>query len=156
MTEMDRPGVPVLPPVIYIVALAVGWFIGRESPFRLPAGTEHTFGVVGWILIAASVLLGGSAVALFRRAGTSPNPMRPSTAVVSHGPFRFTRNPMYVAFIGICVGISWITNNLWIAILMGPAAVLTRRLIIDREESYLARKFGEEYRAYTSRVRRWL
>lgn len=89
------------------------------------------------------------------QAGTTPNPTQPSTALVTHGPFQFTRNPMYLAWELICVGVGLVANSLWPIVMAVPAGMVTRRLVIDKEEGYLAAKFGVAYRDYKARVRRW-
>jgi len=92
---------------------------------------------------------------LMSRAGTTPNPTRPTTALLTDGPFRFTRNPMYLAWELIVIGVGLAANAPWVILMAIPAALLTRRLVIDKEERYLATKFGTEYLDYKARVRRW-
>jgi len=95
-------------------------------------------------------------VFLFRRAGTTPNPTKPTTALVLRGPYRFTRNPMYLGFAALYLGVTLLVNSLW-PLLLFPAVVgLVQGRVIAREEAYLEAKFGNEYRAYKMRVRRWL
>jgi protein-S-isoprenylcysteine O-methyltransferase Ste14 len=89
------------------------------------------------------------------RAGTTPNPTRPTTWLIILGPFQLTRNPMYLAWELICVGVGLTANALWPIVMAVPAALVTRRLVIDKEERYLERKFGPEYQQYKARVRRW-
>jgi len=102
------------------------------------------------------VLLAASAVVLFRRAGTTPNPTRPTTALVLHGPYRFTRNPMYVSLVLLYVAVTLFVNSWWPVVLLPLVLVATDRLVIAPEERYLAAAFTAEYGAYRSRVRRWL
>ena len=106
-------------------------------------------------------LLGGFVVGLlgFRemsRAGTNVDPYRPATTVVTGGPYRFTRNPMYVGFTLMYVGISAWTNALLPILLLPAVQQLMRRGVIEREERYLERKFGDDYLRYKARVRRWI
>jgi protein-S-isoprenylcysteine O-methyltransferase Ste14 len=82
--------------------------------------------------------------------------MRPTTAIVFTGPYRFTRNPMYLGLALLQAGLAMVTNSLWPLLTLAPVIVAVRRLVIDREERYLEAKFGEEYRAYKARVRRWV
>jgi protein-S-isoprenylcysteine O-methyltransferase Ste14 len=91
-----------------------------------------------------------------RRAGTNVRPDRPTLVIVSDGPFRFTRNPLYLAAIGIYVSITLLVDALWPLVLLGPMLVLLVKGVVVREEQYLAAKFGDEYRNYKTRVRRWL
>jgi protein-S-isoprenylcysteine O-methyltransferase Ste14 len=96
------------------------------------------------------------AVLAFRRAGTHPQPWRPATALVVTGPYRFSRNPMYVGATLFYIGISFWVNSLWPLLLLPVVLVIMSRGVIAREEAYLERLFGDEYRSYRSRVRRWL
>jgi len=82
--------------------------------------------------------------------------MEPTTAIVVHGPYRFTRNPMYVSLVGLYAGVTLFVNSAWPLILLPAVVLLVRRQVIAREEAYLEAKFGEEYRAYKARVRRWI
>jgi protein-S-isoprenylcysteine O-methyltransferase Ste14 len=93
---------------------------------------------------------------LFLRARTSPLPMRPATSLVRSGPYRWTRNPMYLGMLLLYLGVALLFDVTW-ALLLAPAVVfLVGRLVIRREEKYLEATFGEEYRRYTGEVRRWL
>ena len=150
----DNPGVITPPPFIYAGALAAGLLANRRFRLRfLPRPLARTLGPL--------LILGGFAVGLLgfrelRRVGTNVDPYRPATAVVTGGPYRFTRNPMYVGFTLMYAGISAWTNAL-LPILMLPAVQqLMRRGVIEREERYLERKFGDEYLQYKGRVRRWI
>jgi len=112
--------------------------------------------LLGWLLAGAGVALAASAIVLFRRAGTSPVPIQPTTALVAQGPYRFTRNPMYVGLAALYAGIALLVNSLWPLVLLPVVLVVIRWWVIAREEAYLERKFGDAYRAYTRRERRWL
>jgi len=112
--------------------------------------------LLGWLLAGAGVALAASAIVLFRRAGTSPVPIQPTTALVAQGPYRFTRNPMYVGLAALYAGIALLVNSLWPLVLLPVVLIAIRWWVIAREEAYLERKFGDAYRAYTRRVRRWL
>ncbi len=90
------------------------------------------------------------------RAGTSPDPSKPTTKIVIDGPFRFSRNPIYLSFTVIYVGITFSTNAVWPLLLLPLAILVVRRGVIDREERYLEEKFGQEYMQYRARVRRWV
>jgi protein-S-isoprenylcysteine O-methyltransferase Ste14 len=126
-----------------------------ERVWRLELPTGRWGAVVGSGLIAAAVVLFAAAVAQFRRAKTSPKPHKPTTAVVTSGPYRVTRNPIYVAFTMVQVGIALWTRNAWTLALLVPVLVVMHYGVIVREERYLERKFGEEYVRYRGRVRRW-
>lgn len=91
-----------------------------------------------------------------RRAGTSASPYRPSAALTTTGPFRFSRNPIYLAMTGLYLGVSLLVNSVWPLLLLAPLLLVMHRGVILREERYLSAKFGEVYAAYKSGVRRWL
>ena len=147
--------VRIFPPAIHLAAIAIGFFLQWIVPLRIGAKGRPLELAAGWTLLAVAVALMSWAGIAMLRAGTTPNPTRPTTALVTHGPFRFTRNPMYLAWELVCVGIGLAANALWLIVMALPAARLTRRLIIDKEERYLEAKFGAEYLDYKARVRRW-
>ena len=152
----DTSGVRVLPPLIYAGLFLAGYAGHRFLPLRLWGDPPAVARLVGWGLVLAGVLLAASAVMLFRRAGTPPNPTRPTTALVLHGPYRFTRNPMYVG-LGLCyLGTALLVNSIWPLILLPGLIALVQRWVIAPEEAYLERKFGAEYRSYRTQARRWL
>lgn len=155
--ESDSSGVRIFPPFIFAGAFAFGYTAHRFVPVHLWPDTPPPIArAVAWGLLAAWVGLGGSAVFLFRRAGTTPNPTKPTTAIVVHGPYRFTRNPMYLGLVALYVSLTLFVNALWPLVLLPVVVALVQRQVIAREEAYLDAKFGDDYRAYKSRVRRWL
>jgi protein-S-isoprenylcysteine O-methyltransferase Ste14 len=150
----DVPGVLVFPPLLFGVALALGLLLHLIYPVNLlPVLLAR---VLGTLILIASVWLALSAEAAMKRAGTNVRPDRPTLALVTDGPFRFTRNPLYLAAIGIYVGIALLVDTLWPLVLLIPLLVVLAKGVIGREERYLEAKFGETYRNYKSRVRRWL
>lgn len=155
-TSEDSSGVRFPPPVIYAGLFAVGYAVHRAFPVALFPPPAAAAQAAGWCLVASAVILLGSSVFLFRRAGTSPIPIKPTTALVVHGPYRFTRNPMYVGLAALYLGLTLLVNSLWPLALFPAVIVLMQRYVIAREEAYLERAFGDEYRAYKARVRRWI
>ena len=150
----DNPGVITPPPLIYAGALAAGLLANLLLRLHfLPRRLARTLGPL--------LIVGGFAVGLLglremRRAETNVDPYKPATAVVTGGPYRFTRNPMYVGFTLMYVGISALANALLPILLLPAVQQLMRRGVIEREERYLERKFGDEYLRYKGRVRRWI
>jgi len=168
MARPDIPGVIAPPPLIYLGFLFAGWGLVElgSRPEAIEAG-------LGWLtagfnlavdvrrgvaltLIIGGLLLDGMAAGLFRRRGTAVEPWKPSTVLINEGPYRFSRNPIYVGFAITYVGLA-IAMDSWIALLLLlPCLVVVDRFVIRREERYLAAKFGPAYEAYRARVRRWL
>jgi protein-S-isoprenylcysteine O-methyltransferase Ste14 len=91
-----------------------------------------------------------------RHAGTPANPYKPVSRMVTDGPFRYTRNPAYLSMTRVYTGIASLTNALWAILLLPVALLVIQRGVIEREERYLERKFGEEYLRYKAQVRRWI
>jgi protein-S-isoprenylcysteine O-methyltransferase Ste14 len=152
--DQDKAGVVAPPPVIYLGALVIGLLLNRRFPIAfLPRRIARR---LGWPLLSGGVLLMGWFEWTMRHAGTPANPYKPVSHIATEGPFRYTRNPAYLAMTMIYTGIASLANALW-AILMLPVALLViQRGVIEREERYLERKFGEEYLRYKARVRRWI
>lgn len=149
----DIPGVVAPPPLIYAAGLLIGWVLQRARPWPfLPAGTARPLGIA---LVLAG-LVGFAGMMAFRRAGTSPNPWHTAARLVTGGPYRFTRNPMYLGFtlwyLGAC---AWM-NALWPLLLLPLVLLVMQRGVIAREEAYLERRFGRDYTEYRARVRRWI
>jgi protein-S-isoprenylcysteine O-methyltransferase Ste14 len=140
--------------LVYLGALVFGLLLNRRFPVGfLPRGMARG---LGWPLLGAGALLLGWFERAMRQADTPTNPYKPSSRVATEGPFRYTRNPGYLSMAMIYAGIATIANASW-AILLLPATLLAiRRGVIEREEEYLERKFGEEYLRYKARVRRWI
>jgi len=150
VTQPTSSGVRIFPPAIHLVAIAIGFLLQWAVPIRI-SGLR----IPGFVLLAIALGLIVWTAILMSRAGTTPNPTRPTTALLIGGPFRFTRNPMYLAWELIVVGVGLAANAPWVMVMEVPAALLTRSLVIDKEERYLESKFGTEYLNYKSRVRRW-
>jgi protein-S-isoprenylcysteine O-methyltransferase Ste14 len=150
----DKAGVIAPPPLIYLGAIVAGALLERVWPWKLP--TERWGPVVGALLVVAAVVLFVPAVLALMRAGTPPEPYKPTTAIVTSGPYRFTRNPIYVSFTLVQLGIALWAGSGWILALFVPVIVLMHYGVIAREERYLTRKFGEEYSRYRRSVRRWV
>jgi protein-S-isoprenylcysteine O-methyltransferase Ste14 len=139
--------------LVYLGPLLLGLTIDHWRPWTaVPAPWR-------WILAAVCIGLSGllvAAILAFRRARTRPEPWKPSTALVVDGPYRFTRNPMYLGFTLIYAGIALLANSSWPFVLLPGVLVVMQWFVIRREERYLERKFGDAYRAYCASVRRWV
>lgn len=153
----DNAGVKFPPPLIYLFGILAGYLLQRVEPLSiLSPGQELLRRALGWIGVLGFAALAVSALGLFRRAGTSFHPRRPSTALVESGPYRFTRNPMYLGFASLMIGAAFLINSWWVLLMAVVAVLIVDRTVIQPEEAYLERKFGDEYRQYKTRVRRWL
>ena len=149
----DTAGVLAPPPLVYAIPLVAGLLIQRSRPIQLvPAGMAVPIGVA----LVALGLVGIPAILAFRRARTSPKPWKPTTALVTDGPFRYSRNPMYLGFTLLYVGISAWVNAAWPIFFLPVVLGVMHFGVVVREEAYLERRFGVEYRAYRERVRRWI
>ncbi|HWZ86744.1 MAG TPA: isoprenylcysteine carboxylmethyltransferase family protein [Thermoanaerobaculia bacterium] len=149
-------GIRFPPPLLYVVALAVGFFLQHRWPVPVAPGHPRVASAAGAVLVVLGLGLAVGGVMTFRRAGTSPNPTRPTRALTIAGPYRFTRNPMYLGLALASAGAAVASNALWPFLLVVPAAALMVPLVIAREERYLEGKFGDEYVRYRSSVRRWI
>jgi protein-S-isoprenylcysteine O-methyltransferase Ste14 len=150
----ERTGIRLPPLVIFAAGVAAGTLIGHFSPMPIPGGRMLTAVGVLWMVAGLAVM--SWALVTFRRAGTTFNPFGGSTAVVVRGPYRYTRNPMYVGLLAACIGVALTLREAWILIALLPVVVVIDRHVICREERYLERRFGAAWHAYAARVRRWL
>jgi len=155
MTDLkkDSPGVIVFPPLLFGGTLVVGLVLQWLWPIHLFPSIPRW---IGGAFAAASAVLAIWGATTMRRAGTNINPHAPTLAIVQGGPFRFSRNPLYLSLALFYVGVSLMLNAAWPMILLVPVLVVAQRGIIYREERYLDAKFGDEYRRYRQRVRRWI
>ena len=151
----DTAQAVVRPPLAWgfavIAGLALNWLVPVSVlPEELPAGW------IGAIVFVLALLLFAWAVVTITRAGSNVPGNRPTITVVESGPYRFTRNPIYLGmFLGL-IGLAIAFNDLWLLVMLVPFALVIRYGVVAREEAYLERKFGDVYRGYRSRVRRWL
>ena len=152
-TSQDHAAVVAPPPLIYAGALLLGLVLHQVRP--LPFLPRRIARIIGAALIVLNFLIGIPAVVTMRRARTTLNPAFPTTTIVTTGPFRYTRNPIYLSFAVLYTGIAMLVNTLWPILLLPAVLVVMTREVIAREEQYLERTFGEEYTRYKAQVRRW-
>jgi protein-S-isoprenylcysteine O-methyltransferase Ste14 len=154
--EQDRPNISpmVHPPVVALMFIVIAYALGRFVP--LPFTTPAILRYVGLGITFIGFLLGIGALIEFRKARTTLDPHGSSRQVVTSGIYRFTRNPIYLGFLLMVIGLP-LNSGLYWGFVMAPFYVfLMNRLVIQHEEVYLEKKFGKAYTSYTSRVRRWL
>ena len=152
----DTPGVIAPPPLIYVGFLLAGWGAGQvfASPgLGLPDDWRRGLAVAG---LVTGFAIEAAAAGLFRRARTAVQPWKPSTALVTSGIYRLTRNPIYVGMAIIHAGVAIGMDSPLALILLLPCLVVVDRFVIAREEIYLQARFGPDYLAYRQEVRRWL
>jgi protein-S-isoprenylcysteine O-methyltransferase Ste14 len=153
-SQGQTPGIRVIPPLIFVAAMALAFLANALWPVPLlPDVIRYT---IGPALIVASGAVMPPTLRAFRRAGTPFDVRRSAEALVTDGPYRYSRNPAYVAMIGLCLGIAIVADNTWaIATLMAATAYLHRYVVLA-EERHLETRFGADYRSYKSRVQRWI
>ena len=152
--EKDTPDVIALPPLIYLAFLLIGLVLGYLWPAGIfPESIRYGAGIA--VIVFSGVIV---AVSLwgFKKADTSFRADRPSTALITGGLFRFSRNPVYVSMSLLYAGVAVLLDNLWVLLLLVPLHIIMHYGVIVREERYLEGKFGEEYVRYKAAVRRWI
>ena len=157
MPASDHAEVAIKPPFLFLGALALGCLLSLVLPIgpRLASPNGLALGV-GVTFVAIGLALAVLSIRRFRLAGTSVVPGEPSTALVVEGPYRFTRNPIYIGFVLLYFGLAIILTSLWVLVLLIPVLIVLQRGVVEREETYLERQFGDAYRKYQARVPRWL
>jgi protein-S-isoprenylcysteine O-methyltransferase Ste14 len=152
--EQDNPGGWVPPPLTYLLTLLLGLVLDRR--LHVPFVPHRVARVLGWPLVGGGTALATWFIRTMRGADTTLDVNKPVSTLVQVGPFRYSRNPGYLSLAMIYAGIAILRNALWAILLLPLLLVVTQRELIEREERYLERTFGEEYLAYKRRVRRWV
>lgn len=142
------------PPLIYLCSILGG--VALDFVFSLPFVPRPIGTLLGITIVLVAVVLFSFSLQQLRAAGTPVRGNKPTTTIVRTGAYRFSRNPIYVSFSLLQVGIAMWVNILWVLLTLAPAVVLMSCVVIPREERYLERKFGAEYLAYKDSVRRWI
>jgi protein-S-isoprenylcysteine O-methyltransferase Ste14 len=156
-TTPAHAGVRFPPPFLFAGGFVAGWLLHRAWPL-------HVFGAslagirpwLGWLLLAAGLVLMLSGLVTFLRAHTAVIPHHPATRLVTTGPYRFTRNPMYLGLTLVYLGGVALVDSFWPLLILPVVLLVLTAAVIRREERYLAAAFGDAYNAYCRRVRRWL
>ena len=159
-TDPNIRGIPdvanlgwVRPPLVYSSSILAGALLTWLWPptFALPAAVP-----IGSTMVLASILLFLFSVRTLRAAGTPVPGNQPTTNIVRTGPYRFSRNPIYLSFFVMQLGIALWISSIWMVATLIPAAALVSRVVVPREERYLESRFGQQYSSYRDSVRRWL
>jgi len=155
--RIANPGVKFPPPLLFVAGFVAGWMLHRRWPHHVvPHAWERGAQGLGAVAIATAVGVMAWAFATFIRHRTAIYPNRPAARIVRDGPFRWTRNPMYISMTLLYVGLAFILNALVPLFFLPLVLFLLVTLVIHREERYLASAFGEDYDAYRREVGRWL
>ena len=151
----ETAGVIAKPPVIYAGFLALGLVLDRVWPIDLPMPASDLRKVLGLSLVAIGAGLALWAFRQFVRAGTNLSTGKPTLAIVTHGVYRFSRNPIYIGLTLFYLGVALAAGSPWALILLIPTLAVMHAGVIFREERYLEHRFGTAYLDYKARVRRW-
>jgi protein-S-isoprenylcysteine O-methyltransferase Ste14 len=151
------PGVRFPPPTLFVAGFLLALALERwVLSLRFGGSSAPLLPFTAWLLMALGMAVLVWAMLTFRRARTAIMPFNPASTIVTSGPYRHSRNPMYVGLSLIYIGLSLLMRMAWPIVLLPIVLASLYLLVIRREERYLGAAFGEEYRAYRQRVRRWL
>lgn len=158
MEPKRGPGIKVPPPAIFLTAFLIGlWLDAAIFRIRIAGDdSRRVLLIVGLVLLAIGAVVAAWGALTFRRHGTSMLPYRAASSLVQTGPFRFSRNPMYLGMALGHIGGAAALNAMWPIILLPMALVALYSIVIVKEEAHLADTFGEAYAGYQKRVRRWI
>jgi protein-S-isoprenylcysteine O-methyltransferase Ste14 len=154
-----NPGVRFPPPFLFVAGLGLAWLLETQvTRIRFIGADASTSPIetAGAFLMVLGVLLIGWGMLTFARARTAILPMHAASRLVDHGPYRVSRNPMYTGLSLVYLGAMLILNWGWALVVFPLVLILLYKLVISREEAYLLAEFGDAYRDYCRRVRRWI
>ncbi len=151
---VDSPHVNVPPPVIFATGFITAYILERVFPLLLFIG--YPFKLVGWFFGIVSMLIAISGVIVMLRARTNIHPHRAANHLVSGGPFRFSRNPLYLSQVLLTIAAALYLDICWAFLTLAPVVIIIQNYVIRREENHLEAKFGAEYLQYKRRTRRWI
>jgi protein-S-isoprenylcysteine O-methyltransferase Ste14 len=147
-------GVKVPPPLIALSFLLLGWWL--DSIWAIDMGFLSGFSYIGSVFSIAGIALIVVVIRSFKKVATNIEPWKPTSTIVTTGVYAYSRNPIYLGFCLIILGLGLYFNSFWIFIMFLPTGIFISFLAIQKEERYLERKFGKEYCDYKNDVRRWL
>jgi len=153
----NGPGATLPPTIIFVAGFLVALLAHSGSPLPIAGSSRDELRLpIGLFAVAVGVGLFAWALWVFAAARTGILLQRPARCVVDSGPYAWSRNPMYVAFVTAYVGIALLANTVWPVVILPVVIFMLQRQVIQREERYLVRTFGDDYLAYCRRVRRWV
>ncbi len=150
----DNAGVKIPPPAIFIVPMAFAVLFNHYWPIYTM--TPDARWIIGSVLSIMGIACIGAGIFQFRKFKTSLVPITPATAMLDKGIFARTRNPLYMGLLSIYVGVACLFSAVWAILFLPFMLIAITKLVIEKEEAYLERRFGGAYLAYKSRVRRWM
>jgi len=153
----DHPQVMLFPPFLLLATVGLSIALQIIMPIQFLVALDRTWRIgSGVATLIVGVAIGLVACRTLIRRGTNISPLRPTTALATEGVFNWTRNPIYVGGTVVLIGFAFVCALDWLLLLVGPSMLVLHFTVVLREEKYLARKFYEEYRRYTTRVPRYL
>ncbi len=154
--QKDNAEIIAKPPVIYGAPFLIGILLNKFFSLKIfSEGASASLLILSWILVVFGFFLAGWIILIFLKKGEDIRPDKPTNIIITNGPFRFSRNPVYLSLNIVYIGLSLILNNLWLIIFWPLAFLILRYGVISKEEQYLERKFGKKYLVYKKRTRRW-
>ncbi len=153
-TNSEGPQVKIIPPLVFLTGLLVGSLANIWIPTKVVSNAVPWS--IGGVLIICGLIVSGAAVVKFKRAGTTVRPDRAASTLVTAGPYRVCRNPMYLGLAVLSLGVAIADQSLWTLIALALVVTLIQRRVIEPEEAFLEKRFGAEYLSYKRAVRRWL
>ncbi len=153
----DYADVVIKPPLLFAGALVLGCLLSWLVPLGPGLGAANLRALgAGGALAIAGLALGLFSIREFKQAGTSVVPGEPSTMLIERGPYRYSRNPIYIGMTVLYFGLAVMLTSAWMLLLLIPVLIILKRGVVEREEAYLTAKFGDAYRQFQARVPRWL
>lgn len=143
------------PPLLFLACLLVGWGLQVMHPLALHLPRTLRFGA-GTVVCLAAAMFGAWGLRTFKRHATTHRPNGVASTLLTTGPFRLSRNPLYCALVLLLLGFGLLFNSAWLLMMAPVLGLLLDRLVIAKEEVRLRAQFGADYTAYVERVRRWL
>jgi protein-S-isoprenylcysteine O-methyltransferase Ste14 len=150
----DAPDVKIIPPLVYLAGIIIGFLLSIWMPTNMVRNSVAW--TVGGVVFFCGAVLAGSAISNFKGVGTTVRPDRAASTLVIAGPYKVTRNPMYLGLALVYLGITIADQSIWALILLPVVLVIIQRWAIEPEEAFLEKRFGANYINYKGRVRRWL
>ncbi len=152
--SVDHPDVVIHPPLFYLAALVLSYVLNKFQP--RPIFDSLIPRLLGLFFVIAGLSIIAAGRRMMRAHGTNINPTKPTTAIIQSGPYRYSRNPLYLSLTLAYCGLAMLINTWWAVFLLLPVLLSMHFLVVLREERYLKNKFGDAYQAYCSKVRRYL